>query len=957
MTAGLLVVGLLLRRRVLDPRRFRAGDAWRYALVLPVAMGIGALGVPLAFAPVAGAVGAAVVLYVLVRLSTEPEPLPRASPVPGVVGLGRPGRGAGAGHRRPGGLVHLPGPARLPDPASAAGGRCLVRAMARQLSRGGGIEGGIWSPFRSLLVAQVIGAILGLVFWVLAARLVDAHEVGVAAAAISAQTLLGIVTVLGIGTVLISDLQLHDPRRQRQLVMRGLLVVLVSSALVGGALVALSPLFTANLREALGDPVGATAFVVGVVAAAWAIVADEAALGLKRSSVQVHRNLLASSLRFPITAVLLALGLTDAHVLQVCWVLPLVLSVPFALWRLTTGQARTEADRGPSLRSDVVTYRGLALRNHALSLSLASASLMVPVIAAVTLTSVANAEFAIAWLMATFVFLPPYLLAIALFAHGANVSTEEFRKSMEKTLPASLLLSALLCVGAWVLGEPVLLIFGGDYATESWAILALLAPAGLWMCFKDHLVALWRSQRRFGLATKLAGAALLIEVTGATIGAVLGGADGSLRRLADRDGASRRSCRCRGCGTPSAGCTGSRRSPCGAPRPAGSRRTSSGPSPWSRSSSASGSGRPPAPARRPRARVRRRRRRGSRAPAPRSPRTASRRAEAPLIDLGVQAATGNAAQPQLSYEEVGALVTLAKEAGAQVISTTASFRALQPVEGIPYRFDGMDRVISAARDAGLQVRLRLMTMPRWALDEPNGTVRQPPRTDAELARWAGFVRDVMRHVDGKVDFVEVWNEPNAQKYWTTGPDPVEFTRLLATTYAVVNEVSPDTQVISGGLNGNDIGFLEQMYEAADTIGLEATPFDQLGVHPFAGAAAPDEVDPAEIYERDPYGLFDANFTGFESLHDVMAENGDGDAPRLHHPVRLLHRRLAHDRAGPRRDPGRLPRHRLRARHLHRLRERPVVVRALPDAVGPAGLDAARRPQQAQPHLRRAPGVG
>ena len=223
-------------------------------------------------------------------------------------------------------------------------------------------------------------------------------------------------------------------------------------------------------------------------------------------------------------------------------------------------------------------------------------------------------------------------------------------------------------------------------------------------------------------------------------------------------------------------------------------------------------------------------------------------------------------------------MTLAKEAGAQVISTTASFRALQPVERIPYRFDGMDRVISAARDAGLQVRLRLMTMPRWALDEPNGTVRQPPRTDAELARWAGFVRDVMRHVDGEVDFVEVWNEPNAQKYWTTGPDPVEFTRLLATTYDVVNEVSPDTQVISGGLNGNDIGFLEHMYEAADTIGLEATPFDQLGVHPFAGAAAPDEVDPAGIYERDPYGLFDANYTGFESLHDVMAENGDGDTP-------------------------------------------------------------------------------
>lgn len=748
-----------------------------------------------------------------------------------------------------------------------------MRGMARQLSSGGAIERGIWAPFRSLLGAQIIGAVLGLVFWVLAARLVDAHEVGVAAAAISAQTLLGIVTVLGIGTVLISDLPQHEPRRQRQLILRGLLVVAVSSSVLGGALVALSPLFTENLKEALGDPFGATAFVVGVMAAAWAIISDEAALGVKKSSVQVHRNLLASSLRFPITALLLALGLTEAHVLQVCWVLPLVISVPFALWRLRLPRRERGDAPGPSLRADVATFRGHALRNHALSLSLASASQMVPVIAGVTLASVANAEFAIAWLMATFVFLPPYLLAIALFAHGANVSTEEFRKSMEKTLPASLLLSALLCVGAWLLGEPVLMIFGGDYASESWKILALLVPAGLWMCFKDHLVALWRSQRRYGLATKLAGSALLIEITGATIGAIAGGAVGlcvgwliaiaveavlSVPWLREAFGGLHW------------------QSPLSLRHRAESGRVAPhvvgaialvvliiGVGVWTST------------------------RAGDDAPPPSSPTTPGAptssapvaedcfdTGQAPHIDLGVQAATGIDSRPQLSYEEVGALVTLAKAAGAQVISTTGSFRALQPVEGIAYRFEGMDRVISAASDAGLEVRLRLMTMPRWALDEPNGTLRQPPRTDAELARWGTFVRDVMRHVDGKVDYVEVWNEPNAQKYWTTGPDPVEFTRLLATTYDVVKEVAPETQVVSGGLNGNDIGFLEKMYEAADTIGLEATPYDQLGVHPFAGAAAPDEIDPAEIYERDPYGLFDANYTGFQSLHDVIVENGD-----------------------------------------------------------------------------------
>jgi hypothetical protein len=77
VSVGLLLIGLVLRRRLLDLRRFQAGDSWRFALVIPVAMVLGALGVVLAFAPGAGAVGAAVLLYVLLRLSTNPEALPR----------------------------------------------------------------------------------------------------------------------------------------------------------------------------------------------------------------------------------------------------------------------------------------------------------------------------------------------------------------------------------------------------------------------------------------------------------------------------------------------------------------------------------------------------------------------------------------------------------------------------------------------------------------------------------------------------------------------------------------------------------------------------------------------------------------------------------------------------------------------------------------------------------------
>jgi O-antigen/teichoic acid export membrane protein len=744
-----------------------------------------------------------------------------------------------------------------------------VRGGARAARAEHGIDHGIWTPFRSLLLAQVLAAILGLVFWVMTARLVDASQIGIAAVAISAQTLLALLTVLGFGTMVVSELPAHGPARQRTIALRSLLVVSVSSGVAGAVVVALQPLLPPNLHDALANPVGATTFVVGTAAACWALVIDDVCLGLKRSGIQVARNLVASSLRFPVTAVLLFLGFTDAHVIQLCWVLPVVISVPFAWWRLRLPRG----DRtSPPLLSDVRGMSGLALKNHLLSLSLASASQMVPVVAGLTLVSVDNAEFTIAWLMASFVFLPPYLLSTALFAHGANVSAEEFRSSMQRTIPAALLLSGVLCVGAWVLGEPVLLIFGGDYSRHSWEILALLAPAGLWMVFKDHLVALWRTERRFSLATRLATAALAIEVTGTVTGGIIGGARGlcvgwlvamgvemglSIPWLRQAFGGLRWQWPL----------PARRRSEAGrvAPHVLGALAlvlAMAGVGVWTATRGDEGAedvtsdenGLPPIGA-------------VVDTCAP----TADRLG--PKIDLNVQSATGDPADPLRGYDAVRQLVKQAQQAGAEVISTTVSFRTMQPEAGGPINFEALDRTVGAARSAGLEVKVQLVGMPDWAMDDPEFE-GQAPRTEAELQRWTAFVDEFMRHVKGKVSYLEVWNEPNDPKWWPTGPDPEEFTRLLAATYSVVHTVSPKTLVISGGLNGNDIGFLKHMYAARKSLHLKASPFDMVGTHPFSGAAAPDVVDPDKRYERDPYGLIDENFTGFSGLHHVMVEAGD-----------------------------------------------------------------------------------
>ena len=76
VTLLLLLVGIVMRGSLLDPRRFRARDLWRVAIVLPAAMVLGVIGVGAGFSPIAGALVAAVLLYVLIASSSRTPAVP-----------------------------------------------------------------------------------------------------------------------------------------------------------------------------------------------------------------------------------------------------------------------------------------------------------------------------------------------------------------------------------------------------------------------------------------------------------------------------------------------------------------------------------------------------------------------------------------------------------------------------------------------------------------------------------------------------------------------------------------------------------------------------------------------------------------------------------------------------------------------------------------------------------------
>jgi hypothetical protein len=189
-----------------------------------------------------------------------------------------------------------------------------------------------------------------------------------------------------------------------------------------------------------------------------------------------------------------------------------------------------------------------------------------------------------------------------------------------------------------------------------------------------------------------------------------------------------------------------------------------------------------------------------------------------------------------------------------------------------YDWEHPDLVVDHALAQGLTVLARIDFVPEWARPEET-TFRYLP--EEHFVDYADFVSAFMQHFSGRVRHVIVWNEPNLSFEWGYRlPDPEGYTRLLQTTYARVKEVDPAVMVLAAGLaptlappgsewGMNDIEFLQRMYGA----GAQGYS-DGMAIHAYGWVFPP----------HDPPSLDVLNFARTELIHEVMAQNGDGDLP-------------------------------------------------------------------------------
>ena len=411
--------------------------------------------------------------------------------------------------------------------AGRAGERATLRDRIPELREQlpGLVAGqGLIGRFVYLVATQVVTVLLGLVYWMVVARLVPANQVGLASTAMFASSLIGALGVLGVTSlvlVVLGDLPAHE---QRILVST---CVVVSAAVTGAIAFAVwgaSGVMGPSFQRLGANPTDSLLFAFGTAIFTAATVLDAIAIGMRRGPVQLMRNIVYALLKVGLVAGAVLLGVRTTTGLLAAWNVAMIVSFPlvFKMLRLHHGTRRPKmAERLAMIRR----FGILSLRHHVLNVAISAVGFFLPVIAAMFARPSDMAYFSMAQLVSGCALLLPFLLTMSLFVESSG-DDELLRRNLRRTLPVGIACCLLVLAVLEPGGGLVLAVFGRAYVAHGLFPLRVLLLGGLPYVAKDHFVAVRRSQERLGEAARVGALSTLLEIAAAAAGGALAGLDG-----------------------------------------------------------------------------------------------------------------------------------------------------------------------------------------------------------------------------------------------------------------------------------------------------------------------------------------------------------------------------------------------------------------------------------------------
>lgn len=329
----------------------------------------------------------------------------------------------------------------------------------------------------ALVLSSGLTAVVGLLYWVLAARLFAPAALGLNSVALSTMMLLGGIGQLNMTYALLRFVPVAG-RASRRLVLGGY-VVGAGAATVVGALFALgAPLWAPELVEAFGRGPLLVFFVVATPL--WAIFAmqDFVLTGIRRAGVVPVENLAFALLKIGLLVVAAVLAVPGG--IAVSWVVSTALVVlamnSWLLLRAVPRHARETADRGVPITVGAVARYLRADYAGAVFWQIALFGL--PVVVLVRLGAEDAAVYGIVWTISQALYTVSSGMSQSMVAHSSADlgGIEQARRAMVRRA-LTLVVPVAVVVAA---GAPLVLsVFGEHYARTGSTALVLAALSAI----------------------------------------------------------------------------------------------------------------------------------------------------------------------------------------------------------------------------------------------------------------------------------------------------------------------------------------------------------------------------------------------------------------------------------------------------------------------------------------------
>jgi O-antigen/teichoic acid export membrane protein len=346
-----------------------------------------------------------------------------------------------------------------------------------------------------IMSANVANAVVGFVFWIVAARLYSTEEVGQASALLSAAALLAMLSGLGFGYGLIRFL---GSSKNPVTLINSSFAVVASVSVAAAVIFIVGPgLWSPAVVSIRHHPAHLAVFVLAVPVVALAGLMDNAFIARRIARYVLAKNLIFNVLRL-VLPVVLAASLHSFGIFA-SWGAAVFVSLLFGMFlflpRAQSGyRPSLSLDRravGETLRFSFANYLGDLF-------SSAPVLILQSILIVRLLGSESNAYFAIAWTVGSILSTIPASASMSLFAEGSH-DEGRLGQRVRQSLKMTFLILTPAVILVMLLADKLLLVFGPQYSQNAATLLRLVAVSTFPWAVNSLYFGMKRVMREMGI--------------------------------------------------------------------------------------------------------------------------------------------------------------------------------------------------------------------------------------------------------------------------------------------------------------------------------------------------------------------------------------------------------------------------------------------------------------------------